>query len=134
MDRWRALVAGLDPTYVVVGAAVAAVLLVATGVVLLLRRRRRRSDRESAAGGAGDRSDHGDTVGLDAGLAKSRAGLRQRLLPLLGLSRLDSNARDELEAALLGADVGVRMTERLLQRVERGGDRSGSTVRDRLKE
>ena len=56
----------------------------------------------------------------------------QRLLPLLGRERLDAGAVEALEAALLAADVGVRMTERLIRCLQDERDGSGLSLRARM--
>lgn len=102
------------------GAVAAVVLLV---VAALFAARRRHGKPASRAvhpedGGAPPRAD------LRRGLAKTRAGVWQRLLPLLGRGKLDAQVLEELETALLAADVGVRTTQRLLGRLQeaRTGD------------
>ena len=58
---------------------------------------------------------------FSAGLAKSRAALArgfQALTGVAGVPRLDS--LDELEAALIGADVGAKMADRFLDDIRRG--------------
>jgi fused signal recognition particle receptor len=64
-------------------------------------------------------------AGLGARLARTREALFGRLGGLLGERRLDAAALDELEALLLGADLGVATAEDLLGRARReaaGGD------------
>jgi len=48
------------------------------------------------------------------GLGKTRRGFLARIRPLLAGTHLGPDALNDLEAALLGADVGVAMTDRLL--------------------
>lgn len=57
---------------------------------------------------------------LSAALERSRGGLAERLRGLLGAPRrLDAEALEELEAALLSADCGVKAAQGLLAAVER---------------
>lgn len=71
--------------------------------------------------------------GLHEGLAKTRSGMLQRILPLLGRPRLDAEALEQLEAALLAADVGMRTAKRLVELVQRRGD-AGAALRVALEE
>lgn len=109
--------------------AVGAVLLALLVLVVLLVRRRRATD-----GGATEVASPGAAVDVEAsmrrGLARTRSSMLQRLLPLLGRNRLDPADVDALESVLLGADVGVKTTQRLL-RALRNGDDEG-TLRDRI--
>lgn len=114
---------------VAIAGAVAGVALVL--LIALLWRYRRRGDvpsagAQSAAGRGGAR--RGSP--FRQGVAKTREGLLGRLGGLLDRRALDSGARDELEAALLAADVGVETTERLLRGL--GPSASGGTIRDVL--
>ena len=135
-ERWHAFGGA-------VGFSVAATTVVGTALLLILalagvswwRRRARGVPAESkSADGSASAPIAGGAVpsGLSRGLAKTRSGMLRRLLPLLGRERLDAEAIETLEAALLAADVGVRMTERLIRCVQddRGG--SGLPVRARL--
>jgi fused signal recognition particle receptor len=129
MERWQALVeaVGLPPPVVLAG-AVGLLLFVIATIVVLARRRRPVATEVTPA----PVSRPSAPRGLSGGLAKTRSGILGRLLPLLGRDRLDPEAVDELEAALLAADVGTRMTERLMQslRGERSG--AGTSLRARL--
>ncbi len=105
--------------------------LVLTGVLALVWRRRhasRRADsaKQARAPAVAARSVRGAGTGgprpssLDrfrAGLDKTRAGLLSRIAPVLTRRQLDASALEQLEAALLAADVGAGMTARLIQRI-----------------
>jgi fused signal recognition particle receptor len=56
----------------------------------------------------------------------------QRLLPVLGRGRVDAEAVEVLEAALLGADVGVRTTERLIRGLQEGRGPANVALSTRL--
>jgi fused signal recognition particle receptor len=56
---------------------------------------------------------------LRDGLNKTRSGLRETLQRSLGQTTLSAEALDELEAALLRADVGVETTAKLLDGLSR---------------
>src|SRR4051794_8859273 len=95
-------------------AGASAVLAVVVMLVLVLRRRRRRGADANAAGTAA-RTGGRDAAPLAAapssvdrlrrGLGKTRDGLLARLAPVLGRNRLDPAAMDDIETALLAADV-----------------------------
>lgn len=94
------------------------------GLVLLVLewRRRRRCGRGATPLPDSVRQDDAFTPSVGAarsdqlrrGLAKTRQGFLTRLRPVLRQRRLDTKALEEIEIALLGADVGSGMTERLL--------------------
>ena len=69
--------------------------------------------------------------GLDKTREKFALGIRR---VLAGRARLEPEARDQLEEVLLGADVGVAATVRLLdrldERVKSGGLEEGETLED----
>jgi len=113
--QWQAAVDAVGLPVVV--AIVTVVVLLLVLVAILWSRRGHRvpvDDRaESVAPKAGETS-----AGLRAGLAKTRSGILQRLLPLLGRERLDAEVVEALETVLLSADVGVRTTERLIRRLQ----------------
>ncbi len=113
-------------------AVAGAVALLVVGIVALVVWRRRSIPRaaDEAENSAVVSQSH--STALHRGLAKTRAGFLQRLLPLLGRERLDAAEVESLEAALLGADVGIRMTARLLGALQRGGGDTGSPLRERL--
>lgn len=69
------------------------------------------------------------------GLTRTRQALAKGLDAVRGTSQPDdvSAAFDDLEAALIGADVGVRMTERLLGDLRRAGHADTAELRKRLK-
>jgi fused signal recognition particle receptor len=123
--------------------ALGALALLVLAVVWWARRGRRARPRgtgaSAATGIATARPGHADvgvgatvepTARLRRGLAKSREALAARLAPLLGRAHVDAQALADLEAALLGADVGVAMTSRLLAGLRRNGD--DQPVRERL--
>lgn len=131
MERWQALTDALGPqgALALAGAAV----LVVVGIIALVVWRRR-SARPSIVGGIEEPTSAARTqpAALRQGLAKTRSGFLQRLLPLLGRDRLDAAEVESLEAALLGADVGVRTTSRLLAALQRSGGDAGSSLREKL--
>jgi fused signal recognition particle receptor len=69
------------------------------------------------------------------GLTRTRQALAKGLDAVRGTSQPDDVAAafDALEAALIGADVGVRMTERLLGDLRRAGHADTAELRKRLK-
>jgi fused signal recognition particle receptor len=69
---------------------------------------------------------------LKEGLHKTRKGVHRSLLQLVGQGH-DPAVLEEVEASLLGADVGVRAVDRLMERLrdEVGGD-SIQTLKDTL--
>ena len=71
---------------------------------------------------------------LKEGLNKTRKGVHRSLLQLVGQGH-DPAVLEEVEASLLGADVGVRAVDRLMERLrdEVGGD-SIQTLKDTLVE
>lgn len=112
MAAWRTALENVgSPTIVAVGAFV--VVLVVLALLLVVRRRRSKGGAEKPPVEVGSPS-----RGMREGLAKTRSGMLQRLLPLLGRPRLDAAAIEELEAVLLAADVGVKTTRRLVAAVE----------------
>lgn len=70
---------------------------------------------------------------LQAGLEKTRKGMTDSLKRLLSQGP-DPQTLEDLEVALLRADVGVRVVDRLLERLktERGQADPGSTLREML--
>lgn len=57
---------------------------------------------------------------LDAGLEKTKQGFFSRLgKAILGKSRIDAEVLDELEDILIGADVGVDTTIKIIERIEK---------------
>jgi len=131
MERWRALTDALGPQGALALAG-GGVLLVLGIIALVVWRRR--SSRSATVGGIEERASapRNQTAALRQGLAKTRSGFLQRLLPLLGRDRLDASELESLEAALLGADVGVRTTTRLLSALQRAGGDAGSSLREKL--
>ncbi len=134
MERWQALgdAVGIQPLVVMAG--VGALILALLAVLLVMRRRRVRRDRSPVSGAESlsPASGRGELSGLHGGLAKTRSGMLRRLLPLLGRERLDAEAVEALETALLAADVGTRMTERLIRSLQDEPAGSGLPLRDRL--
>jgi fused signal recognition particle receptor len=107
------------------------------GVAMMLaffivwRRRGRGTQAESESLEKGT-SAGATSSGLSRGLAKTRSGVLHRLLPLLGRERLEAGAVEAIEAALLAADVGIRMTERLVRCLQDERHGSGFPLRTRL--
>jgi fused signal recognition particle receptor len=61
---------------------------------------------------------------LKSGVQKTRAGLVERLEDMLqGAKQIDADLLDELESTLIGADIGVRTTEEILDRIRQRVDR-----------
>jgi len=57
---------------------------------------------------------------LDAGLEKTKQGFFARLgKAVLGKSKIDDEVLDELEDILIGADVGVETTVKIIRRIEK---------------
>ena len=110
---------------VLLAVAVGLALLFAVGLVVLFVKRRRRA--------RGHVRPESREEALARGLGKTRQGLLGRLAPLLGRREVDAAALEELETALLVADVGVQTTERLLAAVRAGDAASGEDVGARLR-
>jgi len=121
--------AGVQPE-VMLAAAAGLVSLLLVGLVALVVRavRRRRAGQAGEVARPESREE-----ALARGLGKTRQGLLGRLAPLLGRREVDAAALEELETALLVADVGVQTTERLLAAVRAGGAASGEAVGERLR-
>jgi fused signal recognition particle receptor len=130
VDRWHTLLASGSPETSLLIAVIVAVVLTAV-LVLLMWRRARRARAQSTPLSARVGTDV-QPIGLGHGLAKTRAGVLQRLLPLLGRDHLDADAVAAMEAALLAADVGVRMTERLVETVEGKKHPATASLRERF--
>src|SRR5450432_243276 len=61
---------------------------------------------------------------LKSGVQKTRAGLVSALEDALqGKKKIDSDLLDELEFALISADIGVRTTEEILERIRQRVER-----------
>lgn len=58
---------------------------------------------------------------LQEGLEKTRKGVHRSLMQVMGRG-LDPEVLEEVEASLLGADVGVRAVDRLMERLRAGGE------------
>ena len=72
---------------------------------------------------------------LYQGLKKTREGFFTRLVGILtGKTSLDEELLNQLEEALLGADVGVETTVRILERVEKAGSREKFASTEALQE
>ncbi len=57
---------------------------------------------------------------LDKGLEKTKKGFFSRLnKALLGKSKVDDDILDELEEVLIGSDVGVKTTVKIIERIEK---------------
>lgn len=113
-------------TALALGALLVVLLFLA---IVLVRRRRRRTTGGSSAVSAPD-ARAGVEAPMRRGLARTRSSMLQRLLPLLDRNKLDPADVEALEAVLLGADVGVKTTERLLGALRRN-DTDGR-LKDRL--
>jgi fused signal recognition particle receptor len=62
---------------------------------------------------------------LKRGLEKTRAGLAARMEEVLASTKhIDENLLEELEYALIGADIGVKTTEEILSRIRAKVDRN----------
>ena len=62
---------------------------------------------------------------LKSGVQKTRAGLVSALEDALqGRKQIDAELLDELEYTLIGADIGVRTTDEILERIRERADRS----------
>jgi fused signal recognition particle receptor len=75
---------------------------------------------------------------LRTGLAKTRGGFIARLAGLLGKKKIEPGLVDRIEEILLGADIGMRTAQKLLESVRGKLDRQqladGDAVFDALKE
>ena len=72
---------------------------------------------------------------LYQGLKKTREGFFSRLVGIFnGKTSLDEELLNQLEEALLGADVGVETTVRILERVEKARSRQKFTSTEALQE
>ena len=66
-----------------------------------------------------------------AGLAKTHAKLAHEIRRIVSRSpKLDAGALEELEASLLGADLGMAMTARIIDAVQKGYETQGSAGLD----
>jgi fused signal recognition particle receptor len=139
VDRLAATT-GMQPEVLIGAAAGLAVLLAVLLVVVAIRLRRRRvPQRQRASPGGALAEAPAEPASarerLEHGLGKTRRGLLARLSPLLGRRDLDEAALEELETALLSADVGVTMTQRLLadlRRAPRDGQSLGEVLQASL--
>ena len=60
---------------------------------------------------------------LKAGIEKTRAGLSDRIDDLTGRKEIDQDVLDELEYALITADIGVRTTQEIIEQIRLRVDR-----------
>src|SRR3954463_14432346 len=61
---------------------------------------------------------------LKQGIQKTRAGLVERIEETIqGKKEIDADLLEELEYALLGADIGVRTSNEILERIRQRVDR-----------
>ncbi len=120
-------------------AAAAALLLIALLAWWWRRRTARRlvdadgreaaaRDRAAVARGAATPARLSSFERIRLGLGKTREGFLGRLAPVLGRRHLDQDALQDIEAALLGADVGAGMTTRLIARIEHDPESSPRDV------
>jgi fused signal recognition particle receptor len=76
--------------------------------------------------------------GLDKGVEKTREGFFSKLSSLFTQETIDDDIWDELEEALLGADVGVQTTDEILESLRSQADagkiRSNSDLKSALQE
>jgi len=108
-------------------AFIAAGALMVVLIWILLARRRRPSDADIAR--------DAPTIGADAlggGLAPTRLALGERLTSLFGKG-VPAAAWDDLEDALLAADVGVRATAAVVAKVRESSPSTPDDVRDALR-
>jgi fused signal recognition particle receptor len=127
----RVLGAVQDRPEVVLTIVAGAVVLTLLAVLARSRAARRRESRAALAAVAAP-APVSSAERLRAGLDKTRAGLLQRLAPLLGRAALDPSALEEIETALLAADVGVGTTERLLRSLRERRNGGGEPLREVL--
>jgi fused signal recognition particle receptor len=76
--------------------------------------------------------------GMDKGVEKTREGFFSKISALFTQETIDDDIWDELEEALLGADVGVQTTDEIMEslrtQVDSGNVRSNSDLRRALQE
>ncbi len=109
------------------------VVLVLIGVALAIGRARRRRRATAVSAAPGRAAAPPQETSVDRwrrGLAKTRDGVFAGIAGVLGGRALDPAAVEELETALIRADVGVRTTAQLLDAVRR--EANEQPVRDRL--
>ncbi len=70
---------------------------------------------------------------LKKGLGQTRKGIRRSLMRLMGRG-LDPEVLEEVEASLLGADIGVRTVDRLIERLRVTGERDPQESIQELKQ
>lgn len=99
------------------------VLLIVLGAFLLARSRKgqKRVTREALAPPRLEAPPASPLARLTQGLGKSRRQLAQYLGSIVVRDRLDDEAWDEIEEALIRADVGVRATEKIVERLRQKG-------------
>ena len=103
---------------------VVAVIIVMAGAGLVLVRRRRDTVGDELGARPSARAVRVPAVGLRTRLGKTRQALSGRLAGLLSRSGLDDGFWQELEDALIAADLGVSTATRIVEevRVARPGD------------
>jgi len=73
---------------------------------------------------------------LVRGLSRTRENLTSSLQSVIGARQIDEEALDDLEAALLAADLGPRLTSEVLEGIREEAQRDGAdagALRDRLR-
>ncbi|MEN8235542.1 MAG: signal recognition particle-docking protein FtsY [Actinomycetota bacterium] len=111
-------------TYLLILLAIAAVAVIAAVVVLM----RAKSTKATAPPIAAPER------GLRAKLSRTRSAIGAGLGRLLGSDTLDESFWDELEEALIAADVGVATSAVVVDEVRRGRPADGSEARRMLEE
>ncbi len=120
---------GLGPVLGALGAVGLAIVIII--LLVVVRRRRRASPISSKVNARPPQSTPGD---LRRGLAKTRSGLLQRLLPILGRGHLDPEAVEGLEGVLLAADVGVQTTQLLIRQLQDTHGDAEASLKSRLEQ
>jgi len=127
---------GLEAALRLVAGACTAVLVLAVGWLFLRRWWRRQASLRIRTGvsavAPAPTAAESPYERLHRGLAKTRQGVMERLAPILARVRVDDDALAQIERALLTADVGVKMTERLLRGLHSLRDGGKEAVRERL--
>lgn len=111
-------------------AIVLAVVLLAAGIGVVVRNRLQAPERREALPPT---TDVEAPATYDAGLRQARAGFGDRLRSILGRG-LDDRTWEELEEALIAADVGVRLATDLVDDVRSSHPETAAEARDRLAE
>jgi fused signal recognition particle receptor len=131
--------------------AAAFAVLVLAPVLVLVRRQQNRGPRakaEASESHLNARVDESASArqappatsssgGLRQGLGRTRKGFLARLNALLAGGGLDANHLEELETLLIGSDVGVKTTARILEQLQselgRGTNLSAEEIRGQMK-